>query len=46
MGNRIVVSFDQWPSTSEYPLGHFKRIIGAIGDIKAEGDVILLEHNV
>ncbi len=46
MNKRILVTFDKWPSNSQYPLGHFKKIIGEIGDIKTEGEVILLEHNV
>ena len=44
--NRIMVEFDDWPSFSKYPLCHFVRVIGEEGSIKAEGDVILLEHNV
>lgn len=46
VNKRIVVAFDGWPANSAKPLGHFKRIIGDIGDIRTEGDVILLEHNV
>lgn len=41
-----MVAFDEWPATSAKPLCHFKRIIGDVGDMRAEGDVILLEHNV
>ena len=46
LNKRIVVTFDGWPANSAKPLGHFKRIIGDIGDMRTEGDVILLEHNV
>ena len=45
-GKRIQVCFDNWPMNSDQPLCHFLRIIGNIGDARAEGDVILLEHNV
>ena len=37
---------DDWPETEEYPLCHLNKVIGRSGDIKTEGDVILLEHNV
>lgn len=45
-GKRIQVASDTWPKNSPYPLCHFVRVIGNIGDIKTEGNVILLEHNV
>lgn len=41
-----MVSFDDWPSNSAYPLAHFVRTIGDVGDPTAEADTILLEHNV
>ena len=41
-----MIGYDQWPSHSPLPLGHFKRVIGEVGDPRTEGDVILLEHNV
>lgn len=43
---RIIVNFDSWPPTSEYPLVHFVKTIGNVGDPTAEADTILLEHNV
>lgn len=43
---RIMVDFDDWPRFSKNPLCHFVRVIGDEGSIRAEGDVILLEHNV
>ncbi len=43
---RIMVEFDDWPRFSKYPLCHFVRVIGDEGSSRAEGDVILLEHNV
>ncbi|KAL4471595.1 hypothetical protein ABPG74_008488 [Tetrahymena malaccensis] len=45
-GKKIQIGFDNWSKSSKYPLGHFKMLIGDSGDTKAEGDVILLEHNV
>ena len=37
---------DDWPENEEYALCHLKKVIGKSGEIKTEGDVILLEHNV
>lgn len=45
-GKRIIATFDKWPSNSKYPLCHYIKTIGNIGDNKAEADTILLEHNV
>ncbi|XP_068631124.1 exosome complex exonuclease RRP44 isoform X2 [Battus philenor] len=43
---RILVALDSWPRNSRYPLGHFVRSLGPIGDKTAENEVILLEHDV
>ncbi|XP_064071350.1 exosome complex exonuclease RRP44 [Vanessa tameamea] len=43
---RILVALDSWPRNSRYPLGHFVRSLGPIGDKDAENEVILLEHDV
>nr|XP_003705753.1 PREDICTED: exosome complex exonuclease RRP44 [Megachile rotundata] len=43
---RIIVAIDSWPRNSRYPLGHFVRALGAIGDKATENEVILLEHDV
>ncbi|XP_037296481.1 exosome complex exonuclease RRP44 [Manduca sexta] len=43
---RILVALDSWPRNSRYPLGHFVRALGPIGDKNAENEVILLEHDV
>ncbi|XP_050562222.1 exosome complex exonuclease RRP44 [Spodoptera frugiperda] len=43
---RILVALDSWPRNSRYPLGHFVRALGKIGDKNAENEVILLEHDV
>ncbi|KAJ8727450.1 hypothetical protein PYW07_001569 [Mythimna separata] len=43
---RILVALDSWPRNSRYPLGHFVRALGPIGNKDAENEVILLEHDV
>ncbi|XP_076167860.1 exosome complex exonuclease RRP44-like protein Dis3 [Ptiloglossa arizonensis] len=43
---RIIVAIDSWPRNSRYPLGHFVRALGGIGDKLTENEVILLEHDI
>ena len=43
---RIVVSIDDWPISSRYPLGHYLKTLGPIGDREVETEVILLEHSI
>ncbi|XP_001601829.1 exosome complex exonuclease RRP44 [Nasonia vitripennis] len=43
---RIIVAIDSWPRNSRYPLGHFVRALGEIGDKDTENEVLLLEHDV
>ena len=43
---KIVVALDSWPRHSRYPLGHFVRTIGNIGDKPTEIEVVLLEHDI
>lgn len=43
---RIMVALDSWPRHSRYPLGHFVRTIGTIGDKPTEIEVVLLEHDI
>ncbi|XP_014483626.1 PREDICTED: exosome complex exonuclease RRP44 [Dinoponera quadriceps] len=43
---RIIVALDSWPRNSRYPLGHFVRSLGNIGDKETENEVLLLEHDV
>lgn len=43
---RIIVAIDAWPRTSRYPMGHFVRALGNIGDKDTENEVLLLEHDV
>ncbi|XP_075227748.1 exosome complex exonuclease RRP44-like protein Dis3 [Lycorma delicatula] len=46
MKQRIIVAIDSWPRTSRYPIGHFVRALGKIGDKDTENEVLLLEHDV
>ena len=43
---RIIVAIDSWPRTSRYPVGHFVRALGRIGDKATENEVLLLEHDI
>ncbi|KAK0045183.1 exosome complex exonuclease RRP44 [Biomphalaria pfeifferi] len=43
---RIIVAIDSWPRNSRYPLGHFVRCLGGVGDKDTENEVLLLEHDV
>lgn len=43
---RIIVAIDSWPRNSRYPLGHFVRALGNVGDKETENEVLLLEHDV
>lgn len=43
---RLVVAIDSWPRTSRYPLGHYVKSLGNIGDKDTENQVLLLEHDV
>ena len=46
MDKRIMVNVDSWPENSKYPIGHYVRTVGRIGDRNAETEVIMLEHGV
>ncbi|KAK8809491.1 hypothetical protein WA158_000434 [Blastocystis sp. Blastoise] len=43
---RIILSIDDWPSNSIFPLGHYQSTIGPIGDKEVESQVILLERRI
>ncbi|XP_013780030.1 DIS3-like exonuclease 1 [Limulus polyphemus] len=43
---RIVVRIDSWERDSQYPNGHFVRILGEIGDLETEIAAILVEHEI
>lgn len=40
---KIIVAIDSWPRTSRYPLGHFVRALGNIGDKNTENEVLFLK---
>eukprot|EP00892_Ulva_mutabilis_P007742 jgi/Ulvmu1/533/UM001_0541.1 len=46
MDKRLVVVVDEWPVDSAYPLGHYIRTLGRIGDVDTESDALLLEYDV
>lgn len=36
---RIVVQIDHWPRDSRYPIGHYVRALGVLGDAETENEV-------
>ncbi len=38
---KIIVAIDSWPRSSRYPLGHFVRALGNIGDKDTENEVTI-----
>uniref|UniRef100_A0A914US77 Protein DIS3 homolog n=1 Tax=Plectus sambesii TaxID=2011161 RepID=A0A914US77_9BILA len=45
-GQRVIVAIDSWPRDSRYPLGHYVRSLGTLGDRATENEVLLLEHDI
>ncbi|GAA5797114.1 hypothetical protein HPULCUR_002493 [Helicostylum pulchrum] len=43
---RIVVRIDNWPTSSQYPNGHFVRSLGPIHQLDTEISAILVEHSI
>ncbi|RUS33522.1 hypothetical protein BC938DRAFT_471221 [Jimgerdemannia flammicorona] len=43
---RIVVRIDSWPTTSQYPNGHYVRSLGPIHQLDTEISAILVEHEI
>ena len=43
---RVIVNIDCWPRYSRYPLGHFVKALGNIGDKETENQVLLIEHDI
>jgi len=43
---KIVVTIDAWPRNSRYPLGHYVRNLGEIGEKDTENEVLLIEHDI
>ena len=46
VGQRLVVAMDSWPADSPFPLGHYTKTLGKIGDKAVETQVLLLQHNI
>mmetsp|Transcript_14712 Transcript_14712/g.21010 ORF Transcript_14712/g.21010 Transcript_14712/m.21010 type:complete len:1218 (-) Transcript_14712:132-3785(-) len=46
LNKRILVSIDSWPANSPYPLGHYVKTIGEIGNKDVETEVLLHEHDI
>ena len=46
IGKRILVSIDEWPATSAFPLGHFVKVLGKAGDKSVETEVLLHEFDI
>lgn len=38
-GKRILVAVDAWPTQSRYPVGHYVKTLGAVGDKDVETEV-------
>lgn len=45
-GMRIVVTLDGWAADSKYPVGHYVKTLGKVGDPEVETEVVLIEHGV
>lgn len=46
LSQRVVVVLDGWDAASTYPHGHYVRSLGALGDVNAETNALMLEHDV
>ncbi|KAJ0402400.1 hypothetical protein P43SY_004109 [Pythium insidiosum] len=46
MDKRLLVAIDAWPADSKYPLGHYVKTLGRIGDKETETSVLLIEHDI
>jgi exosome complex exonuclease DIS3/RRP44 len=46
MDKRIMVQIDSWPAESKFPLGHYTKTLGDIGDKDTETQVLLIEHDI
>ncbi|TMW65317.1 hypothetical protein Poli38472_007959 [Pythium oligandrum] len=46
MDKRLLVAIDAWPADSKYPLGHYVKTLGVIGDKETETSVLLIEHDI
>jgi exosome complex exonuclease DIS3/RRP44 len=46
LDKRIVVAIDSWPVNSKFPLGHYVKTLGVIGERDCETQVLMMEHEV
>lgn len=46
LGKKVEVSLLDWPAWSAHPRAKLCQVLGEAGDIRVEGNVILLEHQV
>lgn len=46
MDKRLLVAIDSWPADSKFPLGHYVKTLGKIGDKETETNVLLIEHDI
>lgn len=46
VNKRLCVEIDGWERTSNYPIGHYYRRLGSIGDKKAEMEAILVANGI
>ena len=46
MDKRIMVQIDAWPAESKFPIGHYTKTLGDIGDKDTETQVLLIEHDI
>ena len=40
---RLVLRIDGWDCESTFPSGHIVRVLGDLGDLKAEGEAVLVQ---
>ncbi|CAM9816148.1 DIS3-like exonuclease 1 [Lampetra fluviatilis] len=43
---RVVVRIDSWEATSQYPNGHFVRVLGRAGELETEVAALLVENAI
>jgi exosome complex exonuclease DIS3/RRP44 len=41
-----MVQIDSWPAESKFPVGHYTKTLGDIGDKDTETQVLLIEHDI
>jgi len=41
-----MVQIDSWPADSKFPIGHYVKTLGDIGDKDTETQVLLIEHDI